>query len=514
MTESDKPEHKLVSDLEERRRRLGEQERSETRPVGESHNANFRTVFESAPVGIAKLDGLGRVIDGNNEFLRLFGFSLEEYRGRPLTDFTHPSEIETERKALKDLREGRRAQYRVERPYRRKDGTLIWLSVRVAWAPSVPGQPECFVVTLEDISERRQAEEALRQSNKRLTAWVAELEQRSREIGLLSEMDDLLQACRSAEDAYAVVARMGRQLFPTESGSVCVIRPPHTVETVAVWGNPLSEKWFAPDECWALRRGRAHIVEDAHLDLICRHLHRPLSYMCLPMVAHGEALGVFHVSLSLGERFTEAQQRLAITVGEHTALALANLRLHETLSSQSIRDPLTGLFNRRYMEESLEREVRRAGRDRHSVGIIMIDLDNFKRFNDTYGHQGGDALLRELGSMLQRSIRGGDIACRYGGEEFALILPEVTITDASQRAEHVREAIKNIRVQHRRQPLGPVTVSLGVATYPESGPSGEAVLRAADTALYQAKAGGRDQVGINRAGFYHAATTPPRDGLN
>ena len=144
----------------------------------------------------------------------------------------------------------------------------------------------------------------------------------------------------------------------------------------------------------------------------------------------------------------------------------------------------------------------------------MIDIDNFKRFNDTYGHQGGDALLRELGLMLQRSIRGGDIACRYGGEEFALILPEVTITDAGQRAEHVREAIKNIRAQHRHQPLGPVTVSLGVATYPESGSSGEAVLRAADTALYQAKAGGRDQVGINRAGFYHAASTPPRDGLN
>ena len=142
----------------------------------------------------------------------------------------------------------------------------------------------------------------------------------------------------------------------------------------------------------------------------------------------------------------------------------------------------------------------------------MLDLDNFKHFNDTYGHQDGDALLRELGSMLQRSIRGGDIACRYGGEQFTLILPEVTIADAGQRAEHVREAIKNLRAQHRRQPLGPVTVSLGVATYPENGPSGEAVLRAADTALYQAKAGGRDQVGLNRSGFYHSATIPPRAG--
>ena len=160
-------------------------------------------------------------------------------------------------------------------------------------------------------------------------------------------MGDLLQACRSAEDAYAVLARMGQQLFPTEAGAVCVIRPPRTVETVAVWGNPPSEKWFGPEECWALRRGRIHIVEDAHLDLICRHLHRPQSYMCLPMMAHGGALGVFHVSRSAGDRFTESQQQLAVTVAEHAGLALANLRLHETLSSQSIRDPLTGPFNQR-----------------------------------------------------------------------------------------------------------------------------------------------------------------------
>ena len=376
-------------------------------------------------------------------------------------DQAHPNEVEAERKALRELQEGRRAHYHVERQYRQKDGGFIWVSTKISCGPAAHGEPAFFVATLEDVSERRQTEEGLQLSNRRLTAWVSELEQRTREISLLSEMGDLFQACRSAEDAYAVISRVGRQLFPSEAGAVGVFRPPHTVETVAVWGTPITEKWFAPEECWALRRGRLHVVEDAQLDLICRHLHRPQSYMCLPMVAHGEALGVFHVSLSSGGRFTESQRRLAITVAEHTSLAVANLRLHETLSSQSIRDPLTGLFNRRYMEESLEREVRRAGRCRHSVGIIMLDLDHFKRFNDTFGHQGGDALLRELGAMLQRSIRGGDIACRYGGEEFTLILPEVTIADAGQRAEHLREAVKTLRAQHHRQPLGPITVWRG-----------------------------------------------------
>jgi diguanylate cyclase (GGDEF)-like protein len=231
-------------------------------------------------------------------------------------------------------------------------------------------------------------------------------------------------------------------------------------------------------------------------------MHRPLAgaYLCVPMMAHGEALGVLNLTLPEPGPATETRQRLAMTVAEHIALSLANLKLHETLRSQSIRDPLTGLFNRRYMEESLEREMRRASRGRHPVGIIMLDLDHFKQFNDTFGHDAGDTVLREVGAILQRSIRGEDIACRYGGEEFTLILPEVSLLDAANRAEHLRETVRALNIQHRKQALGPVTVSLGVAIYPDHGPTGDAVLRAADAAMYQAKARGRDRVAINPGG--------------
>src|ERR1041384_3945577 len=129
-------------------------------------------------------------------------------------------------------------------------------------------------------------------------------------------------------------------------------------------------------------------------------------------------------------RSVETRQRFVMTVAEHIALALANLKLRETLRSQSIRDPLTGLFNRRYMEESLEREMRRASRGRHPVGIIMLDLDHFKKFNDSYGHDAGDALMRIVGNTLQRSIRAEDIACRYRGEGFTFILPEAALVGA------------------------------------------------------------------------------------
>jgi diguanylate cyclase (GGDEF)-like protein len=181
-------------------------------------------------------------------------------------------------------------------------------------------------------------------------------------------------------------------------------------------------------------------------------------------------------------------------VAEHIALALANLKLREKLQNQSIRDSLTGLFNRRYMEESLEREMRRCDRKRQPLSIIMIDVDHFKRFNDTFGHNAGDAVLRELGHFLQRYVRGSDIACRYGGEEFILILPEASLSVTQQRAEQIKEGARQLNVECSGQQLGKITLSLGVACFPTHGLDGEAVIKAADTALYRAKQEGRDRV--------------------
>ncbi len=221
------------------------------------------------------------------------------------------------------------------------------------------------------------------------------------------------------------------------------------------------------------------------------------------MMAQGEALGVLHLESGArppGQRegtqepLADSKQRLAVTVADHIKLALGNLKLREMLRSQSIRDALTSLFNRRYLEDSLERELRRAVRNHRPLGTIMIDLDYFKRFNDTYGHDAGDTLLRELGSFLHGRTRAEDIACRYGGEEFTLILPGASLEVTRQRAEQLRDEVKHMHVQYRDQPLGTITLSLGVAVFPEHDSTAEALLRAADTALYRAKAEGRDQV--------------------
>jgi diguanylate cyclase (GGDEF)-like protein len=330
---------------------------------------------------------------------------------------------------------------------------------------------------------------------------------------LLSELGDLLRACRSVEEAYGVVEPMARQLFPEESGAISVIGSGSgLVETVAQWGAVHSASLFSVDDCWALRRGRPHTVDHGDRGLVCKHAGElgSSASICVPLLAQGELLGVLHLKVGAHGRAFETRFRFVMTVAEHVSLAIANLKLRETLRSQSIRDPLTGLFNRRYMEESLEREMRRASRGRHAVAIIMLDLDDFKGFNDTHGHDAGDALLRMVGTTLQRSVRAEDIACRYGGEEFALILPEASLHDAVVRAEAIRESVRGLAIEHRRQPVTGVTISAGVAVYPEHGPAGHSVLRSADAALYQAKSAGRDTIIVNRGGLFVPAASIDR----
>ena len=329
-----------------------------------------------------------------------------------------------------------------------------------------------------------------------------QLERRTRGLDLLTHTAEVLQACVSQEEAFGIVERFGRRCFPEETGAVLITSASRNlVEVRAAWGGFSAVEWgvFKPEDCWALRRGRAHLVEDTETGLVCQHLPRPLpaASLCVPLMAQGDAMGVLYLSAPVGQgaaRLGEEKQRLAQTVAEQFGLTLANLKLREALRNQSIRDPLTGLFNRRYMEETLERELRRAARSDHSVGVIMLDLDHFKSFNDTFGHEAGDVLLRAVGELLRSKVRGEDVACRYGGEEFVLILPEMSGETIVRRAEELREALKRLHVSHRNQSLGGITLSAGVAVFPKHGDNGESLVRVADEALYDAKAGGRDRV--------------------
>ncbi|MGB0134037.1 MAG: GGDEF domain-containing protein [Dokdonella sp.] len=349
---------------------------------------------------------------------------------------------------------------------------------------------------LSSMDEASVANEDLRRS-------LVEAQRLSQTLRQLSELGDMLQGCRSIGEAARGLSVSLPLLLPDISGSIQLINASQNlVETVGQWGGSPAkdDALFAPDDCWALRRGHPYPLAGTIPAFTCKHLEHSISLhpqhdnLCIPMMAQGEILGV--VTLTATRKISDVERRNANAACEQISMALANLKLQETLRTQSLRDPLTGLFNRRYLEASLEREVQRAERRGSPLSVLMLDIDHFKRFNDNHGHDAGDALLVQFGIMLARVIRSEDIACRYGGEEFTVLLHETDRAQALERAEQIRLATRALLVEHRRQKLGPVSVSIGLATFSEHGRSPADLLHSADRALYAAKRGGRDQVQV------------------
>jgi len=462
----------------------------------ENSLALLRSTLESSADGLLVLDLNLRVVTFNHRLLRMWNLpeNWQEAEEGPLSVF--PVRVQ-DPSAFDGYKLGV-----VTQPLREATNLLNMLDGRVfEWhiAPHRIGDHIAGRVwSFRDVTDRVKAGKDLQAANERLMSTVQSLESHNREMTQLSEMSDLLHSCATPAEAYSVVAEFSRRLFPGHTGALYIINDSRNlVESVAVWGpEGFRPADFSPDLCWGLRRGRAHRVQDSSVDLNCHHFEEndkpPESYICIPLIAQSETMGVYHLR-SLASQVDAGWEPLASTVSDNIAMSLANIRLRETLRLQSIRDPLTGLYNRRYMEEAFELELRRATRyDRH-LGLIMMDLDNFKQFNDTYGHRAGDLLLKELGKYLLSHKRGDDIACRYGGEEFLLILPETSLENTIERAEQLREEISRLTVDLRGKHLG-FTISVGVAAYPEHGISMETLINAADEALYQAKRQGRNCV--------------------
>jgi len=456
----------------------------------------YRELFENASDIIYMHDFEGNVLSVNRAVERIAGYTRAETVKMKIADVIAPEYAELAQKLI-DPQVAGEVPFHCELEIFAKQGNRVALGISTR--PIFrEGKPVAVQGIARDITKRKKTEKALKDANEKLEAWVSELEQRTREMTMLNDMGDILRACLTTEEAYGVIVRAAQKIFPAKVGALYVIAASrNTVEAVAVWGDTeLAQRAFPPPECWALRRGRTHWVANSSSGLICKHVHHPApnGYICIPMMAQSEALGVLHLMQPEDVEMTEGKQRMAVTMSEHIGMALSNLRLHETLRSQSIRDPLTGLFNRRFMEESLELEIRRATRNQRTLGMIMIDLDHFKYFNDNFGHEAGDLLLKELGALLKGNIRAEDIACRYGGEEFTLILPEGTGAVTRQRAEFYRDAIQRLDVHFRGNPLGRITASMGVAIFPDHGRTAKALIEAADRALYRSKNAGRDRV--------------------
>lgn len=466
------------------------------------HNEQYlRNIINSLFAFVAVLSPNGTLIEANQALLDAAELQPQDVLNKSFIQSYwwsySPAVQDRLQSAIERVCQGERVRYEGEA--RVADDRFITIDFAFTPMYDATGKVSYIIASGIDVTERKQAEAAQQQANQQLSNWVSKLEQRNHEITYLSYTVDVLQACPTLEEACTTLTQLVESLFPQASGGIFLSRNTKSlIEPVATWGVPLlaNQAAFHPDDCWALRLGKPHWVDDADDGLLCKHVYHslPAESLCVPLMAHRETFGVLYLgSLEKGVLSPDKRQ-LAIAVAEHIAPTLANLKLRETLKNQSIRDSLTSLFNRRYMEEALEREMLRCDRKQQPLSIIMLDVDHFKRFNDTLGHDAGDAVLRELGRCLQSYVRGSDIACRYGGEEFTLILPEASLGVTQLRAEQIRAAAKQLQVESSGQSVGAITLSLGVASFPKHGLEGEAILKAADTALYRAKQEGRDRV--------------------
>lgn len=354
---------------------------------------------------------------------------------------------------------------------------------------------------LRDAIRRQRIEMSIARTNEELAQSVKALEDRAHESSLLTGARDELQLCTDVHQLYQSAARRFSLLLPRTSGCFCMIdNSRQTVEVVSFWGEAMVDDFSPPEACCGLRSGQPRWRLPGQSEIHCAHFtsEAPERYLCQPIVAHGDALGVLFIQCeddaavqAVHRRMDGLQQLVQIT-----AMAVATLNLQSKLENQSIRDALTGLFNRYFMQISLDRELSRAARKRQTLAVLMLDVDHFKRFNDTYGHAAGDAALQGIANILKTGIRSEDVACRYGGEEFTILLPDITPESATERAQGILSAVSRLSVSLGAQTYSEFTISIGIAFYPNDGEAPDLLLRRADEALYRSKRQGRNQVSL------------------
>jgi diguanylate cyclase (GGDEF)-like protein/PAS domain S-box-containing protein len=462
----------------------------------------YRRFFATSRDGTFMTSIEGKILDANDSAVRLFGYADETdlFKANILDFYTYPEDRRIFSGIL--IEKGYAEAYPVL--LKKKDGTPVDCMVTAVIVKDLTEKPVAIQGTIRDVTEKKRDEMSIWNMNRELSAMVGKLEDKNTLSKTVSELREYLSASSSVSEIGPVITRYLKKLFPQSDGALFLISPSKTdLETIAIWGNysdNIDENVMSPDDCWGLRRGINYIVADSKSEVPCNHIKDPengVLYACFPLIAKNEIIGLLHIRCRSHSTY-DAEKKVyfketAEALTALLSLAISNLRLNEKLSMLSIKDALTGLFNRRYIEETFIRESVRAKRNKSSIGIIMADIDHFKKFNDIHGHAAGDAVLKQISKFLSSSIRGCDIVCRYGGEEFVLMLPDADLCNTFLRAQNLVEKAKNMQFDFNGITLGPVTLSMGVSAYPEKGEKLEELLRVADIALYKAKQEGRDR---------------------
>ena len=484
------------------------QERKKIEVDLQQSKEQFELVIQASNDGFWDWDFITNEIYYSPRWKEMLGYADHELPNTLETwrSLIFPEDYAIAKQLIQDYLTGKIDHFSMTKHFTHKDGSTVYIMSRGIYLKDDQGQVIRMIGSHSDITEIMKiqteletSKESLQLATEQLKIRINELKQRNTEMLILSEMSDFLQSCITVEEACRTVATFIQPLFPDSSGEISIINNSRNyLEKITSWGESCHiDDFFESNDCWALRRGKVHHVADHSQKLLCNHIHfkqTPIESLCIPLIAQGETLGLFSLSVFKVDQLGESQKQLAATISEQMSSAIANLLLREKLQLQSIRDPLTGLFNRRYLEEFFNKEIHRANRNGYQIGVIMIDLDHFRNINNTWGHDAGDFALKEVATLLQKMIRSSDTACRYGGEEMTLILSESSLENTAKKAEEIRAAIAKLPLNYNDEQLIKVTSSFGVACFPDQGKTVKEIIQAADIALFQAKANGRNQV--------------------
>ena len=472
----------------------------------------FRNMVESLGEAVVTVDTLERFVFANPAARRIFNDTEQNLEGRSLREFTTAEDFEYVRQYTLRRQQGFRDTYDLELtlPDRSKKAVIVNAAPRV----DADGYFTGTLAVLTDITERKKQEKALAEAKDKLEKAITDLEQRNRDIVQLVEMGEAISMARSEKEAIDIIVNYAEKLFSADSG-LFYLRPEkeNFLELTSGWNQTQRAMPILNlDDCWALRRSAPHFVGSSNEAFLCHNLKNilepPWRTACLPLISGGETIGLLVAICCLQDEAVdysaglplpadrmefEVRKSLLTVFSQRVASSLANIRLRESLRQQSIRDSLTGLYNRRYLEETLQREFARAKRLSQPLSIIMFDIDHFKAVNDLYGHEAGDLALQTIARQLQKAVRAEDIVCRFGGEEFTMVMPGLGLDLAVSRAWSILDSVRSLEMASGGRLLQKITMSAGVASFPLHGLTPADVLKAADQALFRAKKEGRDR---------------------
>jgi len=471
---------------------------SDKASAASSERAYAEMVAQHAPDGVI-ISGPDRLaLWVNPAFTAQTGYGIDAVRDKMVVDVLRGAQ--TDRHCLEKINDActQRREIQTELQLYARDGRLFWVVLKVTPVFDAAGVHTHFISHMRDITERKKLEhqnDEMRQAE--------ELRQSERQ--LLALTSEWLYSAKSFDELLMVVQRAMHTLIPEADGALYIYGASRsTLDLATSWGTiPDFPPHILPDDCWALRRGRAYAYGLKPIQFTCDHVAKPdTPYFCLPIIAHGETIGLLHIIFDgfeehglmrhMRDDVLRNRWDVSLICAEQISLAIANVRLRQELHDKSMRDALTGLWNRRWFMDRALRDFAMAERDGREIALIMLDVDHFKAFNDRFGHDAGDLVLREVGGILTRAASDKIHPCRLGGEEFVILCPDMQAADATSLADGIRAALQALRLANAGVELPEVTVSAGVAMFPTHGRSVEDVLKAADQALYLAKDQGRN----------------------